>query len=82
MAIIKEIQLGKNGLTENFLNNLRNRFNKAKNVKVSVLSSFCRDKKELKDINQKILDFLGKNYTSKVIGYTLNVKKWRKEVKE
>lgn len=80
--VIKEIQLGKNGLTENFLNNLKNRFNRANNVKISVLSSFCRDKKELKDINEKILDFLGKNYTSKVIGYTLNMKKWRKEVRD
>ena len=79
--VIKEIQLGKNGLTENFLKNLKNRFNKASNVKISVLSSFCRDKKELKEINSKILEFLGKNYTSKVIGYTFNLKKWRKEVR-
>ena len=82
MAIIKEIQLGKNGLTQNFLEGLKNRFNKASNIKISVLSSACRDKKELKEIANKILDYLGKNYTAKIIGYTLNLKKWRRDVRD
>jgi RNA-binding protein YhbY len=82
MAIIKEIQLGKNGLTQNFLEGLKKRFNKASNIKISVLSSACRDKKELKEISNKILDYLGKNYTAKAIGYTINLKKWRKDVRD
>jgi len=82
MAVIKEIQLGKNGLTENFLQSLKDRFNRASNLKISVLSSFCRDKKELKKVTEEILDSLGKNYTAKVIGYTINLKRWRKEVRD
>ncbi|MFA5953819.1 MAG: YhbY family RNA-binding protein [Candidatus Pacearchaeota archaeon] len=80
--VIREFQLGKNGLTENFLENLRNSFKKSKSVKISVLRSCCRDKKELKEISEKIVDSLGKNYTFKTIGYTINLKKWRKDVRE
>lgn len=76
----REIQLGKNGLTRNFLRTLKTYFEKFKDVKISVLRSCCRDKKELKEISEKILNFLGKNYTAKLIGYTINVKKWRREV--
>ncbi|OYT36656.1 hypothetical protein B6U91_00640 [Candidatus Pacearchaeota archaeon ex4484_71] len=81
MAIIKQIQLGKKGITENFIENLKVQFSKANNVKISVLSSFCRDKKELKRVVEEILEKLGKNYTAKTIGYTINIKKWRKEVR-
>jgi len=78
MASLTTIQLGKNGLTDNFILTLENHFKKYNNVKVSVLRSCCRDKKELKEISNEILKKLGKNYTLKSIGYTLAIKKWRK----
>lgn len=82
MPIIREIQLGKNGVTDGFLESLKNQFNKTQNIKISVLKSCCRDKEELKKITEKILDSLGKNYTAKIIGYTIALKKWRKEMRE
>jgi len=78
MGRIANIQLGKNGLTENFLKTLGNYFKKFSNVKISVLRSCCRDKKELKKISDEILEKLGKHYTTRNIGYTIVVKKWRK----
>jgi len=81
MATLTTIQLGKNGLTDNFIITLENHFKKYNNVKVSVLKSCCRDKEELKKISNKIIEKLGKHYTSKTIGYTIAIKKWRKAVR-
>jgi len=78
MPVIREIQLGKNGITENFIESLKNQFHNCNNVKISVLPSLCRDKKQLKEIETEILDKLGKNFTAKTIGYKINLKKWRK----
>jgi RNA-binding protein YhbY len=82
MPTIREIQLGKNGVTTNFIESLKQQFNNCNNVKVSVLRSCCRDKKELEEITEKILEYLGKNYTARSIGYTINLKRWRKNQRE
>jgi len=81
METLKNIQLGKKGLTKNFIDTLSDHFKSSRNVKISVLKSSTRDKKELKEISDKILDGLGKNYTSRIIGYTIVLKKWRKPVR-
>jgi len=79
MPVIREIQLGKNGVTENFINSLKNQFNNCNNVRISVLRNCCRDKKELEEIAKKILSDLGKNYTARIIGFTIVLRKWRRE---
>lgn len=76
-----QVQLGKNGITENFILTLRSHFDNHVNVKVVVLRNFCRDKKQLKEIETKILEKLGKNFTARSIGYTIAIKKWRKDVR-
>ena len=78
MGRIGNIQLGKQGLTENFLKTLQDHFKKFSNVKISVLRSCCRDKKELEKISDEILEKLGEFYTARNIGYTIILKKWRK----
>ena len=78
MPIIREVQLGKNGITDNFIASLKNQFNNCSNVKVAVLPSLCRDKFELKKLEQELLKNLGPNYTAKSVGYKINLKKWRK----
>ena len=72
------MQIGKNGITENFIESLENSFKKHENVKVHVLKSAGHDKKKIKEMSDRILDELGKNYTSRVIGFTIVLKKWRK----
>ena len=81
MPTIGNLQLGKQGVTENFLNGLRSQFNTRENIKISVLKTATRDKKELKKFSDEILEGLGKNYTSRIIGFTIVVKKWRKNVR-
>jgi RNA-binding protein YhbY len=80
MALL-QLQIGKNGLTQEFLENLRVRFLTAENARISVLKSGTRDRVKLKEWNQTILDFLGKNFKSTVIGYTIVLRKLRKAVK-
>ncbi|MFH1325508.1 MAG: YhbY family RNA-binding protein [archaeon] len=75
------IQLGKNGVTENFIETLKTYFAKHENVKISLLKSATRNREEIKKISEEILDKLGKNYTAKIIGFTIIVKKWRKSVR-
>lgn len=82
MASISEVQLGKQGISENFVKTLKEHFKNHNNVKIKVLKSACRDKVELKEIIEKILGMLGKNFTARRVGYTVNVKKWRKDVRE
>jgi RNA-binding protein YhbY len=81
MSIVKTIQMGKNGLTDNFLETLKDHFKKYKNIKISVLKSATRDREELKEISEKLLEGLGNNYILKTIGYTIILKKWRKPVR-
>lgn len=81
MKIIGQIQLGKNGITDNFIGSLKNQFTNCKNVRISILKSASRDKKEIKKLSEEILRKLGNKYTVKTIGFTIIVKKWRREVR-
>jgi len=81
MYKIGTIQLGKQGITENFIGNLRNQFKNHENVKISVLKSGTRNKNELRKMSDEIIDRLGNRYTAKIIGWTIVVKKWRKIVR-
>ena len=74
-----EMQLGKNGLTENFIETLKSCFETHENIRVSVLKSAGHDKKKIKEYSEEILDKLGKNYTAKLIGFKIILRKWRKE---
>ena len=76
--MVAKIQLGKQGVTEGLISNLKNSFKTNKNVRVSVLKSCCRDREELKKIESEILEKLGPPFSSRVIGYTIALKKLRK----
>jgi len=79
--IIGQVQLGKKGLTDNFIDTLKNQFNNCKNVRISVLKNLGRDSKKVQELSEEILEKLGKNYTTKIIGFTIIVKKWRRLVR-
>jgi len=78
MAPVGFLQLGKAGLTENFMQTLKTRFDKHRTIKVSVLKSAGREKKQVKEYSEKMLNELGEKFTSKIIGFTIILKKWRK----
>ena len=85
MAAITNMQIGKQGLTSNFIESLKNHFKNHQNVKISVLRNAVPDnsskKEKVKEYSEKILLELGNKYTSRVIVFTINLKKWRKEVR-
>ena len=72
------VQLGKQGISKNFIETLKNHFKSHENIKVSVLKSAEHDKDKVKKYSEEILENLGNNYTSKIIGFTIVLKKWRK----
>ncbi|MEK6895614.1 MAG: YhbY family RNA-binding protein [Nanoarchaeota archaeon] len=76
------LQLGKQGVTDNFIETLKGYFKNHTQVRISVLRSATRNKEELKKINEKILEALGKNYKSRVIGYTLVINKFKKSLRD
>jgi len=75
------IQLGKQGITENFIGTLKNHFNRHNDVKVRVLKSAGHDKEDLKKYAGEILEKLGEHYTAKTIGFCIFIKKWRRAVR-
>ena len=77
---VANIQLGKQGLSDNFIQTLKHHFQKHKNVKVSVLKNARENKDDVKEYSKKILEKLGKNYTARVVGFKIMVKKWRKDM--
>ena len=78
MKPIKKLQIGKNGLTDAFVEQLRKTFENTEIVKVEILKSCCRDKKKAGEIGDELVEKLGKNFTYRLVGYVLSVQKWRK----
>jgi len=78
MEPIGFLQLGKQGLTENFIQSLKSRFDKHKTIKVSVLKNAGHEKQKIKEYSEKMLNELGDKFTSRILGFTIILKKWRK----
>jgi RNA-binding protein YhbY len=76
-----EMQLGKNGITDNFIQTLKYNFQNHENVRISVLKSAGHKKENVKKYADDILEKLGKNYTARIIGFKIILKKWRKNVR-
>ena len=75
----KKIQIGKNGLTREVIEQIKTLFEKEKMIKVVLLKSACRDKEEAKKISDEIVNELGPKYKAKLVGYVLTIAKYRKE---
>ena len=91
--LIRQIQLGKSGITENFMNSLKAQFKNSQVMKISVLKSATRDREEIIKIKDELLEKLGKNFessqtvekfhgnfTGKIIGFTIILRKWRRTI--
>jgi len=80
--VVETIQIGKNGVTDNFILSLVNRFKKQRLVKISVLRNARGEgkegKKDVKRYSEQLLKAFGSKYTAKIIGFTIAMKKWRK----
>jgi len=76
-----QVQLGKNGISKNFIETLIGHFKKHENVKVSILKSAGRSKKQVKEYTEEILHVLGNTYTARTVGFTIFLKRWRRAVR-
>lgn len=74
-------QLGKQGITKNFIESLKNIFKSHDNVRISVLKGAGHEKEKMRKYSEELLEKLGKNYTSRIIGFVIVVKKWRRNVR-
>lgn len=79
---IVTFQLGKQKLTRGFIESLEKTFKKHELVKIPVLKSASRDRKEIKKIAETLCYELKarekKDFTARVVGFTIFVRKWRK----
>ncbi len=76
--LIRQMQLGKSGITESFINNLKNQFKNSQVMKIYVLKSASRDRGQIKKFRDELLEKLGKHFTGRIIGFTIILRKWRK----
>ena len=81
MKLITSVQIGKNGVQDNLVEALQSHFKKHMNVKVVFLKSSSRDKTKVKKTAENIIEKLGKNYTYRIVGFAIFVKKWRKAMR-
>ena len=80
------IQLGKNGVTENFIASLNNQFKYHYQVRIRVIKNAgeneVRDKNKVQELSDEILAKLnaeGINYSAKILGFTIIINKWKKD---
>lgn len=76
-----EIQLGKKGLTPRFLDVLKKRFDRkeVKNIKVHILQNARESREDVKKYSQEILNHLGNKFSSRIVGFSIFLKKHKKE---
>jgi RNA-binding protein YhbY len=78
MKPMRQLQMGKAGLSDAFVEQVRSIFDNEKVVKISILKSACRDKSEAKKIGEDLVERLGNKFGFKLVGYVLTVVKFRK----
>ena len=79
MKQIKRLQMGKNGLSDSFVEQVESIFENETLIKISILKSACRDKSEADKIAKKLIEKLGRKYDYKLVGYVLTIVKYRKD---
>ncbi len=73
------LHIGKNGFTPGVTGTLKSHFKTREDVKVILLKSAGHTKENVREIAEKIVSELGNKYTYRIVGFTIFLKKWRKE---
>lgn len=79
---IPQLQIGKNGLTEAFVEQVRKMSQDKERMKISILKSACRDKAEAKQMCEELIEKLGKNYAYRLVGYVCTLFRFRRDVRK
>ncbi len=78
MKPIKQFQIGKKGLTKEIIDQISLAFKNIESMRIHLLKSARPDKEAARKIADELVNALGKNFTYKLIGYVLVIRKWRK----
>ena len=70
-TFMAKFQLGKQGLTQQFIDSISLAFKNRKQVRISVLKSCTRDKTKVIEIAEKIKEKLALKTRYRIIGFTL-----------
>ena len=79
MKQIKKLQMGKNGLSDAFVEQVKSIFENETLIKISILKSACRDKADASKMAEELVRELGSKYDYKLVGYVMTIIKYRKE---
>ncbi len=79
---IATFQIGKSGFNPSLLETLKTAFKDRENIKVVLLKSSGHTKEKTQEIAEEIVSGLGENYTYRIIGFTINLKKHRKPMRD
>lgn len=66
-----KIQIGKNGLSDGVLNQIKDILKTRKSVRISMLKSSVSNKEQAQEMSDKIIAFLGTGYRFRLIGHTI-----------
>lgn len=64
-------QIGKSGVTDNFIETLKSAFKKNRQIRVSVLKSAISERKNIKEIAENIVKKLKGRFIYRTIGFTI-----------
>jgi len=66
-----KIQIGKNGLTDGVITQIKNILIKKKSVRVSMLKTAVENKEKAKEISDKVMAAIGSGFRHRLIGHTM-----------
>jgi len=74
-----KFQIGKRGLTDNFIETLKTAFKTHKQLRISVLKAASPDKARVKEIAAEMAQKLPFNTKHRIIGFTIIIRKSSKK---
>ncbi len=75
-----KFQIGKNGVTDGVIESLNLSFKHHKTIRIAMLKSSTRDRNKIRLMADELVSRLGKNYTCKIIGFTVILRKHKNKI--
>ena len=82
--MVVNVQIGKTGITENFIDNLKKASMQHSQIRISVLRSFSRDKAKIKEVAEEICKQIETDrfrFKAKVLGFTILILRFKNRKK-
>ena len=82
--MVVNVQIGKSGITENFIDNLKKASVQHSQIRISVLQSFSRNKTKIKETAEEICKRMETErfrFKAKVLGFTILILRFKNRKK-